>query len=52
VAECRCGSLVVRVYESFHVSDIIRVGVICRGVGRVIRVLCIVLKGGGVQEDV
>jgi hypothetical protein len=30
VAECGHGSLVVRVYELFHVSDRIRVGGICR----------------------
>jgi hypothetical protein len=32
VAECGRGSLVVRVYDSFHVSDRIRMGWICRGV--------------------
>jgi hypothetical protein len=51
VAECGRGSLVVRVHETFHVSDRIRVGGICRGVGRAIRVLRIALKGGGVLEE-
>jgi hypothetical protein len=51
VAECRRGSLVVRVYESFHVSDRIRVGGTCRGMGRVIRVLRVAVKGGGVLEE-
>jgi hypothetical protein len=37
VAECGHGSLVLCVYELFHVSD--GVGGICRGVERVIRVL-------------
>jgi hypothetical protein len=50
VAECRHGSLVVCVYELFHVSDRIRVGGVCRGVGRVKFVLRIALKGGGVLE--
>jgi hypothetical protein len=51
VAECGCGSLVVRVYELFHVSDRIRGGGICRGVGRVLRVLHIALKRGGVLKE-
>jgi hypothetical protein len=51
VAECACGSLVVHVNELFHVSDRIRVGGICMGMGRVIRVLRIALMGGGVQEE-
>jgi hypothetical protein len=39
VVECGCVSFVLRVYESFHVSDRIRVSGIFRGVEWDLRVL-------------